>query len=42
MWKGTRFRTAQQILQEKNKDEGFILSISKTYYKNTILKIVWH
>ena len=42
MWKGTRFRTAQQILEEKNKDEGFILSISKTYYKNTILKIVWH
>lgn len=42
MYKVTRFGIANIILEKKYKDEGFILSIFRTYYKNTVLKIAWN
>ena len=40
--KDEKSRIASTILKEKNKVGGLTLSDIKTYYKDTIIKIVWY
>ena len=42
IYKDEKSRIASTILKEKNKVGGLTLSDFKTYYKATIIKIVWY
>ena len=42
IYKDEKSRIASTILNEKNKVGGLTLSDFKTYYKATIIKIVWY